>query len=518
MTALLHQLLDRAASLHPGKEAIVDGNRRWTYRELAGTAHTCAAVLQERGLEPGDRVAVYLEKSFEETVGIFGTSMAGGVIVPINPLLRPQQVAHILADCRVRFLITTARRYAELGTVVDAAESLQAILVIDSCTNSSDERLVAEALARPRDAPAPVSRRDEDVAAILYTSGSTGLPKGVMLSHRNLLAGSRIVCRYLGISHTERILSVLPFSFDYGLNQLLTAVEQGATTILLSFRFGNEIVRVIRDEAVTALAGVPGLWAVLGDATSAFHRQKLGSLRYLTNSGGAMPLETLARIRAAQPHADVVLMYGFTEAFRSTYLPATELDRRPTSIGRAIPETEVFLVNDRGTACRPGEEGILVHDGPTVFLGYWGREEDTRAVLRPHPLRPQSRLVCYSGDRVTMDESAYFYFVGRDDAMIKSSGYRISPTEVESVLLETGTVREAAVIGLPDPLLGQSIKAVVALRNGASAHPDDLLAFCAQRMPRYMVPSVVEVVDELPKNPNGKVDYPLLRRREGVPR
>jgi acyl-CoA synthetase (AMP-forming)/AMP-acid ligase II len=341
-----------------------------------------------------------------------------------------------------------------------------------------------------------------------------------MLSHRNLLAGSRIVCRYLGIRDTERILSVLPFSFDYGLNQLLTAVEQGATTILLSFRFGNEIVRAIHREEVTALAGVPGLWAVLSDGAPAFHKQTLGSLRYLTNSGGPMPLETLARIRAAQPHVDFVLMYGFTEAFRSTYLPAAEVDERPTSIGKAIPETEVFLVSDHGTACRPGEEGVLVHDGPTVFLGYWGRAEDTQAVLRPHPFRPreEGRLVCYSGDRVTMDEDGYFYFVGRDDAMIKSSGYRVSPTEVESVLLETGAVSEAAVIGVPDPVLGQCIKAVVAWRPGASLSTDDVLAFCAERMPRYMVPSVIEVVDRLPKNANGKVDYPLLRRRESVPR
>jgi acyl-CoA synthetase (AMP-forming)/AMP-acid ligase II len=338
-----------------------------------------------------------------------------------------------------------------------------------------------------------------------------------MLSHGNLLAGSRIVCRYLGIRDTERILSVLPFSFDYGLNQLLTAVEQGATTILLTFRFGHEIVRAIHDEAATALAGVPGLWAVLGDATPAFLEQPLPSLRYLTNSGGAMPLATLARIRAAQPQADVVLMYGLTEAFRSTYLPVAELDRRPTSIGKAIPETEVLLVDDHGNPCRPGETGMLVHDGPTVFLGYWGREEDTRAVLRPHPFRPEEgRLVCYSGDRATMDEDGFLYFGGRDDAMIKSSGYRISPTEVESVLLEAGAVREAAVIGVAHPVLGQSIKAIVSLRDGTSVGVDDLLAFCAERMPRYMVPAAVEIVAALPRTVLGKIDYPLLRREHST--
>jgi acyl-CoA ligase (AMP-forming) (exosortase A-associated) len=517
---LLHHLLEQAATAHPGKEAVVDGDRRFTYRDFGGAVRTCAAALQEHGIEPGDRVAVYLEKSFEEACAIFGASMAGGVIVPVNPLLRARQVGHILADCRVRFLITTDRRRDELGSVADGPESLRRILLIDRAERSTDDRVVSDAFARPHAAPSPIPRLSEDLAAILYTSGSTGLPKGAMLSHRNLLAGSRIVCRYLGIRDTERILSVLPFSFDYGLNQLLTAVERGATTILLRFVFGNELVRAMHDEAVTALAGVPGLWAVLGDAAPAFHRQKLGSLRYLTNSGGAMPLETLARIRAAQPHADFVLMYGFTEAFRSTYLPAAELDERPTSIGKAIPETDVFLVDDRGTACRPGEEGILVHDGPTVFLGYWGREEDTRAVLRPHPFHPResNRLVCYSGDRVTMDERGYFYFVGRDDAMIKSSGYRISPTEVESVLLECGTVSEAAVIGIPDQVLGQLIKAFVVSRDRAGFRTDDLLALCAERMPRYMVPSVVEVVDRIPKNVNGKVDYPLLRRRASAPR
>jgi acyl-CoA ligase (AMP-forming) (exosortase A-associated) len=446
--------------------------------------------------------------------------MAGGVIVPINPLLRARQVAHILDDCRVRFLITTARRLAELRDIVHDGESPPRILLIDGDGRRNDDRVIPNAFARPRSRSTAVSRRSEDLAAILYTSGSSGMPKGVMLSHANLLAGSRIVCRYLGIRESERILSVLPFSFDYGLNQLLTAVEQGATTILLRFNFGNEIVRAMEDQRVTALAGVPGLWTVLSDATPAFHKQRLASLRYLTNSGGSMPLEVLARIRAAQPQAEFVLMYGFTEAFRSTYLPPAELDARPTSIGKAIPETEVFLVNDRGEACRPGEEGILFHDGPTVFLGYWGREADTRAVLRPHPLRPreEGRLVCYSGDRVKMDEDGYLYFVGRDDAMIKSSGYRISPTEVESVLLKSTAVSEAAVIGVPDKVLGQSIKALVALREGASFDLEDLLAFCAERMPRYMVPSAVEVVDALPKNANGKIDYPLLRQREALPR
>ncbi|MDX2165627.1 MAG: AMP-binding protein [Deltaproteobacteria bacterium] len=515
MTALLHTLLERAASRAPGRLALVDGARRVAYRDFAAAARRGAAVLRAHGLAAGDRVAVYLEKSCEESTAIFATSLAGGVIVPVNPLLRPRQVAHILADCGVHTLITTGRRHAELGGALDGLAALRRILLVDREASVADERLVPDAFAQPRAAAPAPPRHPHDLAAILYTSGSTGLPKGAMLSHAGLLAGSRIVCRYLGIRDSDRILSVLPFSFDYGLNQLLTAVEREATTVLLSFRFGNEIARAIHDQQATALAGVPGLWALLSDAAPAFRSQALPSLRYLTNSGGVVPLDTLARIRAAQPHADFILMYGFTEAFRSTYLPAAELDRRPTSIGKAIPETEVFLVDEHDRPCRPGEAGILVHDGPTIFLGYWGRAAETRAVLRPHPFRPAGagHLVCYSGDRVRMDEDGFFYFVGRDDAMIKSAGYRISPTEVETVLLEAAAVREAAVIGLPHPVLGQAIRAFVAPRDPTAFDPDALLAFCAERMPRYMVPASVEVVEALPRTAHGKVDYPRLRER-----
>jgi acyl-CoA ligase (AMP-forming) (exosortase A-associated) len=516
VSTLLHHLLENAARDAPNALALIDGDRRSTYRDFADAARRAAATLHAHGVAPGDRVAVYLDKSCEESVAIFAASMAGAAIVPINALLRPRQVGHILSDCGVRALITSGRRHAELAATLADIPALQRILLVDQDGGAPDARLVPHAFATSHPAPPPAPRAAHDLAAILYTSGSTGLPKGAMLSHAGLLAGSRIVCRYLGIRDSDRILSVLPFSFDYGLNQLLTAVEQRATTILLSFRFGNQIVRAIHDHGATGLAGVPGLWAVLSEATPTFHKQALPSLRYLTNSGGAVPRETVARIRAAQPQADFIRMYGFTEAFRSTYLPAAELERHPTSIGKAIPETTVFVVDEHNQLCRPGEQGILVHEGPTIFLGYWGREAETRAVLRPHPLRPagEGRMVCYSGDRVTMDEDGYLYFVGRDDAMIKSAGYRISPTEVESVLLEAATVREAAVIGLPHPVLGHSIKAVVAVRDPAAFDPDDLLAFCAERMPRYMVPAIVEVLDDLPRTPHGKIDYPTLRARE----
>jgi acyl-CoA ligase (AMP-forming) (exosortase A-associated) len=513
MGDLLHHLLEHAAQAYPTKEAVVDGARRFSYRDFGAAAATCAGLLRALGLEPGDRVAVHLDKSFEEAFCVFGTSMGGGVAVPINALLRPHQVAHVLGDCGVRFLITSARRYHLLIEVLEQTPGVERIVLVDTADDAThDDRLVHDAFVRPRAAPAPFAGSDEDLAAILYTSGSTGRPKGVMLSHRNLLAGARIVCTYLGIRHDERLLSVLPFSFDYGLNQLLTAVRMGATTILLSFRFGDEIVRAIRDEGVTALAGVPTLWAVLTDAAPTFAAHRLPSLRYVTNSGGAVTTQTLTRLRAAQPHVEVVLMYGFTEAFRSTYLPPCELDRRPTSIGKAVPETEVFVVNDHGRRCVPGEEGILVHHGPTVSLGYWGRAGDTAAVLRPHPFMPDTEAVtvAYSGDRAWMDDEGYLYFVGRDDALIKSAGYRISPTEVEEILMASGRLAQAAVIGLPDPTLGERVHAVCVAGQG-TVDAESLLAHCAGHLPPYMVPRTVEFVSELPWSANGKIDYAHLR-------
>lgn len=513
MTSLLHHLLERSERAHPEKEAVVDRDRRLSYGRFAAAARTCAATLVEHGIRRRDRVAIYLDRTFEEAASIFGASMADAIFVPVNALLKPQQVGHIVDDCRVRFLITTRARWVDLVEGGVDLATVERIFLVDA-EAPADPRVVpdlygAELPFRPRGACV-----GEDLAAILYTSGSTGRPKGVMLSHRNLLAGSRIVCAYLGIRHEERILSILPFSFDYGLNQLITSVDKGATVVLFSFRFGDEIVRALVEERITGLAGVPTLWAVLTRGAPSFHKTRPESLRYLTNSGGAVPSGTVRRLREAWPHAELFLMYGLTEAFRSTYLPPSEIDRRPTSIGRAIPETEIFLLNASGERCGPGEPGTLVHRGPTVSMGYWNRPSETAQVLRRNPLIPEHEgadTVCFSGDLVRMDEDGYFYFIGRRDAMIKSSGYRISPTEVEEVLMATGKLAQAAVIGLPDPLAGERVHAVVVPAPGEGVSGDELLAECAVALPAHMVPRAVEVAGELPRSPNGKVDYQRLR-------
>jgi acyl-CoA synthetase (AMP-forming)/AMP-acid ligase II len=303
------------------------------------------------------------------------------------------------------------------------------------------------------------------------------------------------------------------------MNKLMTAFEKSGTLILINFLFAREIVQTLLKERITGLAGVPTLWSLLVQPNSTLSRQPVPNLRYITNTGGAMPQAVLKVLRGVLPATSIFLMYGLTEAFRSTYLPPEELDNRSTSIGKAIPDTEIMVLNEHGQLCKPGEIGELVHRGPTVSLGYWNRPEDTARALRPNPLLPPEmgdcERVCYSGDLVRTDEDGFLYFIGRRDTMIKSSGFRISPNEVEEVLFQTGKLRGAAVIGIPDEVMGQSIKAFVVPRDGEPIDTDALLGVCAEKMPRYMVPKAIEVLAELPKTSSGKVDYPALRRREG---
>ena len=523
MDYLVHHLLRSSAERFPDKEALVHGEQRLTYTEVARQTAGLAHGLQRVGLQRGDRIGIYLRPSVPQVLSIFGTSLAGGVFVPINETLFPNQVAHIAKDCGMKGLITNQAKLATLTDILHDIPSLEFLVVLESDVSSTFAlpTHVFEELCES--APAqPLSDIDieKDLAAILYTSGSTGKPKGIMLSHANIIAGASIVSTYLEITAAERILAVLPFSFDAGFNQLTTAFQQGATLVLMTFTFAREIVQMLIKERISALAGVPTLWSLMAQANSSLHKHQFPCLRYITNTGGAMPQNVLSTLRKALPATEIFLMYGLTEAFRSTYLPPEELDRRPTSIGKAIPNTEILVVNDQGQPCQPGEIGELVHRGPTVSLGYWGYSEQNQRVFRPHPFCPselgKTEKVCYSGDLVKMGAKGFLYYVGRRDTLIKSAGFRISPTEVEEVLFQSGKLQGAAVIGVPDEVLGQHIKAFVVPRNANTVDPQQLIAFCGEEMPRYMVPKSVEILDELPKTANGKIDYPALRRREGI--
>lgn len=499
---LLHHLLnsDGRRSAHP---AIVDGDQTFSHDALRTRARMLASALAAAGVGRGDRVGIYLPKSFDECAAIFAPSLIGAVVVPINPLLKAGQVAHILSDCRAHALITTQDLFDSLDGALRAKDCNVAL--VDTGDLPSD----------PSDAAQPVPDDvaiGEDLAAILYTSGSTGAPKGVMLSHRNLIAGTRIVRTYLSITAEDRILSLLPLSFDYGLNQLLTVVEQRATLVLGSFRLGDQIVKLLSQHRITGLAGVPTIWAFLTKAAPSLAKTTLPDLRYITNSGGAVPQATVDRLRAVLPETEIFLMYGLTEAFRSTFLAPDMIDKKPGSMGTAIPETEVFVVTKEGRLAEPDEPGILVHRGPTVSLGYWQRPDETKKVLRPNPLIDPDEgpdTVCFSGDLVRQDEDGYLYFVARDDAMIKSAGFRISPSEVEEVLMACNAFTQAAVIGVPDDWVGQKVVAVAVARDpGVDAKA--ILKTVAQTLPAHMVPAQIDLVEALPQTANGKVDYKAL--------
>lgn len=525
---LLHQLLHAGATASD-RIALRHDEGTLGHGALADAARACAARLRTAGVRPGDRVVVQLPRGFAECWLPFGISLAGGVVVPVNPALKGPQLAHIVADAGARCLVTDPSLWMAAQPWVQAAAGPDLVLLrpdggvtatrlcaldgTDDVPGGGDDATLADA-----DPP----RLADDLAAILYTSGSTGRPKGVMLTHANLLAGSRIVRGYLGLRPDDRLLSVLPLSFDYGLNQLLTAVELGAELVLLDFRFAADIVRALATHRATVLAGVPGVWGLLAHPSSGATRTPLPDLRLLTNSGGHLDRATIDRLRSQWPQARLFLMYGLTEAFRSTYLDPSEIDRRPGSIGRAIPETEVWVMGSDGRPVPPGTVGVLVHRGPTVSRGYWRRPEDTARVLRPDPRVPPDEgaaIVCVSGDLVRQDAEGYLYFVGRADAMIKSSGFRISPCEVEEVLMGTGAFAQVAVIGLPDPMLGERVHAVGVPAAGApAADPAALLRRCAALLPTHALPRTVEWVDALPLGATGKVDHRALRAaRAAVP-
>mgnify|MGYP003575081967 CR=1 FL=1 len=504
MSDLVHELVYAAAARWPDAEALVGQDRRLTYRDLAREVSGFAQRLLALGLGRGERVAVYLDKSPEAVAAMFGAAAAGGVFVPVNPLLKAEQVGHILRDCAARVLVTSGERMLGLmGVLEEHAGSLQ---VLDP---SSLRSMGRDELATHRVI-------DTDIAAILYTSGSTGRPKGVVLSHRNLVAGARSVATYLENTPSDRILAVLPFSFDYGLSQLTTAFYSGACVVLMNYLFPRDIVKAVGKERITGLAAVPPLWNQL----AALEWPAGCTLRYVTNSGGAMPRATLDRLRRALPAARPFLMYGLTEAFRSTYLPPAELDRRPDSIGKAIPNAEVLVVREDGTPCAPNEPGELVHRGALVALGYWNDPVKTAERFRPAPGReaglPFPEIAVWSGDTVRRDEDGFFYFVGRRDEMIKVSGYRVSPTEVEEVLHRHEAVAEAVALGVPHPALGQAIVVLAAPAAGHMPAPEELAAHCRRLLPAYMAPAHIEIrPGGLPRNPNGKIDRAMLRAALG---
>jgi len=514
MSKLLHELPLDSAARSPDAPCLKHKAESLTYAEFAARLQQFASALIALGLERRDRVAVYLPKQFETVITMFGAARAGCVFVPVNPLLKPAQVAYILRDCNVRLLVTSAERYATLRESLADCPDLAHVVITDELRDAGAARYAAH---RWGDLPGSANASghrviDQDMVSIFYTSGSTGKPKGVVLSHKNMVTGAHSVAQYLHNVADDRILAALPFSFDYGFSQLSTAFSVGASVCLMDYLFARDILTILERERITGLAGVPPLWAQLADlswpAALAEH------VRYITNSGGAMPGATLRKLRQALPRSEVFLMYGLTEAFRSTYLPPSEVERRPGSIGKAIPNAEILIVRPDGTPCAPDEPGELVHRGSLVALGYWNDVPKTAERFKPAPGQPDGlkipELAVWSGDTARTDADGYLYFIGRADEMIKTSGYRVSPTEVEEAAFASGLVADAVAVGIPHESLGQVVALIVSPLPDRKPDTDALLKACKTLLPTFMVPQHIRWQDSLPRNPNGKYDRPAL--------
>lgn len=521
MHYLLHSLLTNQAQKRPEKIALELKKDKLSYKQLDDYASAFASGYNKMQLPKGSRVGVFLPKQIETVTAFFGTLKAGGCIVPINPVLKPAQIQHILCDCDVSILVTSQARLKQLISYLPACKALQKIVIVDlDSDNKIDDTLTTEIVSwhiftQDNTSDETGNIIESDLAAIFYTSGSTGKPKGVVLTHHNMYVGAESVAKYLNNSENDRILAVLPFSFDYGFSQLTTAMLKGATVILLDYLLPKDVIKALEKTQATGLAGVPPLWMQI--TKLAWPETIKSHLRYITNSGGAMPQSTLALLQDKLPDTDIFLMYGLTEAFRSTYLPPEQVNIRPTSMGKAIPNAEIFVINSNNEECKPGEEGELVHRGPLVAQGYWNDTEKTAQRYKPLPPsltdgRTVTELAVWSGDAVTKDEEGYLYFVSRTDEMIKTSGYRVSPTEIEESLLQLSNISEAVAMGIPHPELGQAI--VVVATSTKTDNGDDLgqeiITALKKQLPPYMLPQEIFIRENLPRNANGKFDRKQL--------
>ncbi len=512
MFCQLDHILSQTASRLPQKLALDDNKSQLTYQELDAQVEKVAQYFVQLGLKVGTRIGIYLPKQVSAVISKFAASRAGLVFVPINPLLKPAQVAYILNNCQIELLVTTGSRASQLESVFSDCPDLTRLVLTDDRFKELPSRKfdLWDHLESKKETALFPHSIDNDLAAILYTSGSTGNPKGVCLSHRNLIAGAQSVSHYLDNTPEDVLLAVLPLSFDYGLSQVTTGFLTGAKVILMEYLLPRDILKQVEKHQVTGLAAVPPLWFQLAQLEWPAACRK--SLRYITNSGGAMPKATLSALREQLPNTKPFLMYGLTEAFRSTFLAPEEIDKRPDSIGKAIPNAQILVCREDGSECEADEIGELVHRGVHVSLGYWNAPEKT--AIRFKPIKQNSEyleeLAVWSGDQVKKDQDGFLYFIGRADDMIKCSGYRISPSELEdSVFLMQG-VKEVAALGIKDEQLGQAVALII---HAPELDENQIKKYCMKNLPNFMQPKYILLVEKLPRNPNGKIDRTNLKKQ-----
>jgi len=515
---LLHDALLASVDRDPAKVAVIADGVRQTYGTLLDQALRLARALQDNGVRRGDRVAVYLDNSWHAVVAVYGVLLSGGVLTIINPQTKAEKLAFVLADSESSALLTERSLAPVFLAALADAPNIRCVISsggLPDDTSSDAPRFHGTALSFEQALAAtdsyPVSRGviSMDLAALIYTSGSTGNPKGVMLTHQNMVFAAGSISEYLRLDATDRIVNVLPFAFDYGLYQLLMTMLMGATLVVeRSFVYPVPVLKRVIENEVTVFPIVPTIGATLlslnrtGDWT-------FPTVRRVTNTAAALPAEFIPKLATVFPNALIFAMYGLTECKRVAYLEPERVLDKPTSVGKAIPGTEVFLLSPDGQPVPPGETGVLHVRGPHVMLGYWNQPELTAAMLKPGNL-PGERVLC-THDFFTMDSDGDLYFVGRSDDIIKTRGEKVSPVEVENVLHRIAGVREAAVIGVPDELLGEAIRAFIVLDDGTALTEQQVKRECMTRLESFMVPRDVVFVPELPKTTTAKVSKRLLR-------
>jgi len=506
---LMHDYLIQSAQELPEKVALVCMKQRVTYGELDARSNALAHSLVEAGVKRGDRVVVFGDNTVETVISFWAVLKANAVVSIVNPLTKSDKLSYLLQDCRPAALITDMHIHSVFAGPARACSHLRRVIV----SGSIDESKLAELPHAQRwddaieggDRAAPPARTciDDDLAAIIYTSGSTGDPKGVMLTHRNMLTACTSIASYLELQEEEVILGVLPLAFDYGLYQMIMAFRSGARLVLeRSFTFPAQILNLMVAEGVTGFPGVPTIFSILAELKS-LKDYDLSKIRYVTNTAAALPVKHILMLRDIFPTARIYSMYGLTECKRCTYLPPKDIDRKPSSVGIAIPNTEMWIVDEEGNKVGHDVVGQLVIRGATVMKGYWEKPEATARKLKPGPLPGEQ--VLYTGDYCKLDEEGYLYFVGRMDDIIKSRGEKVAPKEVENVLMNIPGVKEAAVIGVPDDILGQAVKAFVVLEDDVTLTEKQIQNECQSRLENFMVPKYIVRVPSLPKTDTGKI-------------
>lgn len=518
----IQDYLEESARRMPGKAALICGEHQWTYELLEARANEMAHGLHALGIKRGDRVGIWLDNSAEAVIAIFGVLKADAAFMLMNPLTKPEKVAFILNNSKAAALVTSEERCAACETLVQDMPHLRALVKAEKTpTTQTTEGIskeggprrvsmsaLLESQVQYRECPPRRQGVDIDLASLVYTSGSTGSPKGVMLTHLNIMTAMNAIVEYLQLTENDVILNVLPLSSVYGLGHLLLALKVGGTAVMeRAFAYPHAILQHMAATGVTGFGLVPMIAAML--LKMDLSKYDLSKLRYITNASAPMPTEHLQKLRAVLPGVSIYSMYGLTECLRVTYLEPSELDRRPASVGRGMPNQEMYLVDEDGNRLGPGEIGELVVRGAHVMKGYWELPLETARALRPGPLPHE--MVLHTGDMFRMDDDGYLYFVSRKDDIIKSRGEKVSPKEIEDVLHGIEGIEEAAVIGVPDAMLGQAIKAIIVLKKGATVTQEQVLRRCGDCLETHMIPKYVEFQETLPKTDVGKIKKRELR-------